>query len=87
MYNDERMLRVCAAEEARGVVDIVVMTAETRDYRIKAILTSPAEFWNAFNFASEPIREGDRLLGRLDGWLLIYSTTFRTTSSCSAPEL
>ena len=31
MYNDERMLRVCAAEEARGVVDIVVTTAETID--------------------------------------------------------
>ena len=81
MYNDERMLRVCAAEEARGVVDIVVTTAETRDYRINT--TAPPSLTELANFASER----DRRLGRLDGWLLIYSTTFRTTSSTSAPEL
>ena len=55
MYNDERMLRVCAAEEARGVVDMWLRRHD-RDERLQNKGYSNVSIWNEFNFASEPIR-------------------------------
>ena len=66
MYNDERMLRVCAAEEARGVVDMWRRRHDRRDERLqnkKGYSNVSPEFHRTnwpkdFNFAS-----GDLFLG------------------------